>query len=386
MEDIYADIRPYNDDEIPQAMERVASDPLLKYVADYAFPGMELGKVQALIRSLRTTEEIQSKLMYGIIRHIVQTSVTDFTVGGVEKFEDGRGRLLVTNHRDITLDAFMLQYVFYSSGLPTSDITLGDNLLRPQFVVDLCRSNRMIKIIRKNDVSPREFLENSRHLSEYLRLRINSGRSIWIAQRNGRTKDGIDMTEPGLLKMLGMGSAESFERNFAELNITPVSISYEIEPCDMLKAIELAHVATGETYHKSENEDQTSILTGILSPKGQVHIEICDRITEEELAEIARLPRAEQCKALAEAIDSRIIPSYHLFGTSYISHDILSGNGMYSSMYTAAQKSGFEKHLEKCREGFAAAGVDIATAERILLGIYANPVDRVTEYRNRYGR
>lgn len=377
MEDIYSDIRPFNDNEIPAAMNRIAEDPLLIPVVQYSFPGKDIEEIKSLIRSFRTVEEIQANFLYGVIDSIIKKTVKELSFSGLENFDDGKGRLLISNHRDITLDAFILQYIFFRAGLPTSDITLGDNLLKPDIVVDLCRSNRMIKIIRKDDISPREFLENSRHLSEFLRMRIGMGRSIWIAQRNGRTKDGIDLTEPGLLKMVGMGSDEGFARNYDELGITPVAISYEYEPCDILKAIELTRKLSGEPYHKSENEDLTSILTGIRQKKGDVHFSITGRITLEELSAIEELPRGEQCKALADLIDSRILPSYRLFDTNYIASDLREGSDRYRSMYTRSQKDAFLGHLETCRQAFLEADVDTIQAQDILLGIYANPVERV---------
>lgn len=376
MKDIYSDIRPYFDDEIPQAMQRIARDELLHPVADYLFKDIAFEKVQELILSLRSVEDIQLKLMYPAIKKIADSTISNFTYSGIENAGNGRGHLFISNHRDITLDAFLLQLVLFTNNLPTSDITLGDNLLKPQFVVDICRSNRMIRIIRMDGVSPREFLENSKHLSEYLIKRIVEGRSIWIAQRNGRTKDGLDQTEPGLVRMVGMQSENGFFDTFSKLSIVPISISYEYEPCDILKAIELyVKENTGE-YHKSEDEDLRSILKGITDKKGDVHVSICPSISQEELHLASELPRSEQFKTLAEFIDRRINENYHLHQTNYAACDILRNNSIYRDKYSTQKKEEFLKHIEKCTEVFKMKGIDTKAATEILLKIYANPVLR----------
>ncbi|MBQ0080291.1 MAG: 1-acyl-sn-glycerol-3-phosphate acyltransferase [Alistipes sp.] len=376
MEDIYRDIRPYFDDEIPQAMQRISQDDLLHPVANYLFKDVPFDKVQELILSLKTVEDIQSKLMYPAIKKIADTTISHFTYSGVQNAGDGRGHLFISNHRDITLDAFLLQLALFLNNLPTSDITLGDNLLKPQFVVDICRSNRMIRIIRMDGVSPREFLENSKHLSEYLLKRIEEGRSIWIAQRNGRTKDGLDQTEPGLVRMVGMQSENGFLDTFTKLSIVPISISYEYEPCDVMKAVELfIKRSTGE-YHKSEDEDLKSILSGIMDKKGDVHVSICPALTPKELQQAAQLPRSEQFKALAGFIDKRINENYHLHQTNFIACDILRKNDTYTNKYSVKKKEEFIKHLEKCTEVFKLKGIDVKAATEILLRIYANPVLR----------
>ena len=230
----------------------------------------------------------------------------------------------------------------------------------------------MVKIIRKDDVSPREFLENSRHLTEYIRLRIESGRSMWIAQRNGRTKDGRDATDQGVLKMLGMSGDGDFATDFGRLHITPVAVSYQYEPCDVRKALELAAKATGEPYRKLPNEDFESIMCGITSQKGNVNVAICREITAEELQRIGALPKAEAYKALVEAIDRRIIEAYMLHDTNYIAHDIMHGEHRFADRYTAEQAAAFRARLAEAETKF---GNEAQTARDIYLGIYANPVD-----------
>lgn len=368
----FDDIRAYYDDEIPVAMQRIADDPLLEPAAGFAFPGMDIEAVRAAIRACRTTDQIQREIMYPAIKRIIDATIAEFTASGIENVSPDDGQLFISNHRDIVLDAFMLQFALFTRSLPTTDIALGDNLLRPQLVADICRANHMVKVIRKDDVSPREFLENSRHLTEYIRLRIESGRKMWIAQRNGRTKDGRDATDQGLLKMLGMSGEGDFAKDFGQLKITPVSISYQYETCDIQKALELTARMSGEPYRKKPNEDFESIMSGIVSPKGNVCITICEPVSDEELHVIGEMPKAEAYKALTDLIDRRIIDAYRLHDTNYIAHDILHGERRYADRYTPEQERTFRERLAKAEERFGDAA---GTAREIYLGIYANPVD-----------
>ena len=368
----FDDIRAYYDDEIPAAMERIADDPMLEPAAKFAFPNIDIALIREAIRSCRNTHDIQSRILYPAIQQIIDSTIDNFTQSGLENVAHEGGQLFISNHRDISLDAFMLQYMLFSHDLPTTDIALGDNLLRPQIVADICRANNMVKIIRKDDVSPRECLENSRHLTEYIRLRIEAGRSMWIAQRNGRTKDGRDATDQGVLKMLGMSGDGDFAADFSRLHITPVAVSYQYETCDVRKALELAARATGEPYRKQPNEDFESIMCGISAQKGDVNITVCRPIGDDELQEMAALPKPEAYKALVEAIDKRITEAYVLHDTNYIAHDILHGDNRFADRYTAEQQARFCNRLSDAERAF---GASAETAREIFLGIYANPVD-----------
>ena len=367
----YDDIRAYFDEEIPEAMARVADDPLFMNVAGFVFPGDDIETARNKVRACHTTAQVQLNIMYPAIKRIIGLTINHFGHSGTELIDGSRSKVFISNHRDIVLDAFLLQAVLHESGYSTTDITYGDNLLRPQMVADICRSNKMLKIIRKDDISPREFLENSKHLSEYLRMRLESGNSLWIAQRNGRTKDGVDATDQGVLKLFGLSGSGDFASDFKSLGIVPVAISYEYEPCDIMKTLELLHRQNGDAYHKAPDEDFKSILTGICSPKGDVQLNICRPVGDDEIDEIAALPKADAYKALTTLIDRRIIGAYHLHATNYIAHDILHGERRYADRYTKEQEKMFASHLGQAEHMF---GGD-ETARRIFLGIYANPVD-----------
>ena len=375
-EDIYSDIRPYNDDEIPAALERIVNDPFFAPAVNFAFPDADMERIAEVVRTCKTVDQMQQRIMISIIKRIIDTSIDNFTWTGMENVEKGKGYLYISNHRDITLDSYLLQYTLFSNGFPTTATTLGDNLLRSQFIIDICRINRAVRVIRKTDeISPREFLLNSQHLAEYIRLYISQGKSMWISQRNGRTKDGTDATDQGVLKMVSLSGSSDFLENFSELNIAPIAISYQYEPCDIKKAIETTVQLMGGTYQKGKNEDVNSILYGIRMPKGDVNISICEPITREELEKCAELPKAEAYKTLKEIIDNRIYKHYMLHDTNYIAHDILHREKRYAEHYTPASFKAFKGRMAYAEARFMEYGLDLKTARKVYLGIYANPVD-----------
>lgn len=375
-EDLYSDIRPYNDDEIPAALERIVNDPAFVPAVNFAFPDADMERIREVVRTCTTVEQLQQRVMISIIQRIIETTIDNFTSSGVEHIEKDKGYLYISNHRDITLDSYLLQYTLFKSGFPTTATTLGDNLLRSQFIIDICRINRAVRVIRKTDeITPREFLQNSQHLAEYIRWYISQGKSMWIAQRNGRTKDGIDSTDQGVLKMLSLSGEGSFVEKFSDLSLTPIAISYQYEPCDIKKAIETTVTLMGGTYQKGKNEDVNSILYGIRMPKGDVDITICEPITREELEECGALPKAEAYKRLKDIVDQRIYKNYKLHDTNYIAHDILHREKRYAEFYTPAAVKKFKGRMAYAEARFLEYGLDVKAARKVYLGIYANPVD-----------
>ena len=374
--DLYSDIRPYNDDEIPAALERIVNDPFFVPAVNFAFPEADMERIAEVVRTCKTVDQMQERVMLSIIKRIIDATIDNFTSSGIEGIEKNKGYLYISNHRDITLDSLLLQYTLFTHGLSTTATTLGDNLLRSQFIIDICRINRAVRVIRKtDDISPREFLQNSQHLAEYIRWYISQGKSMWISQRNGRTKDGIDATDQGVLKMVSLSGPSDFVENFSELSIAPIAISYQYEPCDIKKAIETTVNLMGGSYQKGKNEDVNSILYGIRMPKGDVNITICEPITREELEECGKLPKAEAYKMLKEIIDNRIYKNYKLHDTNYIAHDILHRSKQYSEHYTPAAVKKFKGHMAYAEARFMEYGLDIKTARKVYLGIYAGPVD-----------
>jgi hypothetical protein len=368
----FDDIRPYNDSEVHPALERIVANPLLSNIAKYLFPGKDENLFKQLLLSCDTKDDFQIKVMSGVVEKILADTSKGLTYEGLEYFDGGAKHLIVSNHRDIVLDSAIIQLILFRHDVPRTEIAVGDNLITSSFIEDITRCNRMIKVIRST--SPREVYTTSKVLSEYMRYRVsNQISSIWIAQRNGRTKDGIDVTEQGLLKMFDMSGSGDFVKDFNELSIMPASISYEYEPCDILKAIEL-YITRRQKYVKAEGEDLNSILTGIMQPKGRIHIQFNEPLTEEEVNAAAALDKNERFKALGIAMDRKIIANYKLWPNNYIAYDMLNGEGRFADKYTAEEKVAFEGYLNAIMQKVDKMEVDKAELKEILLGIYANPV------------
>ena len=368
----FDDMRPYYDEEIPAAMQRIADSTSFPLLASYVYPNEDIEKVREQIRSYRCVRDFQLEVMRRVNEQVIARSTTGFTYEGIEKLSPARQYMFVSNHRDIMLDACLLQYVLYRNGHETSEITFGANLMQGQLVTDIGKSNKMFKVERPGN-SPREFYKSSLHLSEYLRHAITEKHeSVWIAQRNGRTKNGEDRTDQGIIKMFGMCHNGDKIDALAELNIVPVSISYEWEPCDVLKAIELYQSRT-DKYIKKPGEDLNSILTGIMQPKGHVHIAFCDLLTRDDLLPYDDCTAGEYHRRVAQLIDRRICSAYRLYPNNYIAHDIRYGKENFKDYYNEAEKKAFLALLEKLHHYEESCQIEELTD--LFLGIYANPVD-----------
>jgi hypothetical protein len=368
----FDDIRPYNDSEVHPALERIVANPLFSNVAQYLFPGQDENLFKQLLLSCNSKEDFQVKVMSQIVAKILQGTAKELTFSGLEHFNGGKKHLIVSNHRDIVLDSAIIQLILHQHGVETTEIAVGDNLITSSFIEDITRSNKMIKVIRSSN--PREVYTTSKVLSEYIRYNVaNQKSSVWIAQRNGRTKDGIDVTEQGLLKMFDMSGSGDFVKDFAELSILPTSISYEFEPCDIQKAVEM-YVSRRQKYVKAEGEDLKSILTGIMQPKGNIHIAFNEPVSLEEIQEASQLDKNEKFKAICTAMDRRIVAEYKLWGNNYIAYDMLNATNEYASMYTAEQKAAFEGYMAVQLASVKLPDIDMVELKEIFLSIYANPV------------
>lgn len=375
--DKFDDIRPYNPDEVPAAMQRIAESEGFPIVASFVFPDQDIKKLRTMVANLKTTEEFQSKVMAQFNEQVIKRSTTEFNVEGIDTLQKDVPYLYVSNHRDIVLDSSLLQYKLHSLGFQTTEITFGANLMCMPLIIDIGKSNKMFRVERGG--TPKEFYRCSLHLSEYIRHVITEKHSsVWIAQRNGRTKDGLDKTDQGIIKMFGMSRNDDKIKSLAELNIIPVSVSYEWESCDYLKAFEL-YISRNQKYIKRPGEDVTSILTGITQPKGRVHFEICPQIREEELSAFDCMTANEYHQQVARLIDQRIISHYRLWPNNYIAHDMLYGTNTYREHYTDEEKQLFVEHMAVLNQMAQLEQYEVTDLDAlydIFLGIYANPVNQ----------
>jgi hypothetical protein len=367
----FDDLRPYYDEEISAAMNRIADSKYFRILASFVYPDKDEEEVKHTIRNYSTINEFQLQTMKAVNEQVIARSIRRFSYDGITALNKEERYLFVSNHRDIMLDSSLLQYALYRSGHPTTEITFGSNLMSSQLVIDIGKSNKMFKVIRGGNA--KDFYANSLHLSEYIRHTILEKReSIWIAQRNGRTKDGIDTTDQGIVKVFYMSYPADPVKALLDLQIVPVSISYQWEPCDWLKASELYRLRRTGSYTKKPGEDLHSILTGILQPKGDVHIAVGAPLQANDLSPLTGLPNNKFNRQVAWLMDKQIHANYRLTCNNYIAHDLRSGSRQYASHYTKEEKETFLKHY---RQGMDAEVEDKETLSDIFLGIYANPVD-----------
>jgi len=371
----FEDIRPYTDAETEKALLRVSRHPMIPTISKYLFPDKPANMLRRRMRQITSVDQFQDEVMSDVVESVIGLTSAGFTCSGIEHLKAVNGRFLaVSNHRDIVLDPALIQYALKCGGLPYTEICVGSNLLSNRLIEDLMRSNRMIKVIR--GIKARELYLSSRRLSNYIRDSIVSGRaSIWIAQREGRTKNGLDTTEQGLLKMFDMSGEKGFKENFLELNIVPMSISYEYESCDARKARELLLRREGP-YKKKPKEDLHSILTGIRQQKGHIHLEVEEPLTAEEITEASKCEKNDRYQAIRHALDRRIIAGYKLWKTNYMAHDLLYGKHEFADegLYSPEDLRAFENYIDH-KLGKLERRLDRSELTRIFLGIYAGPID-----------
>lgn len=366
----FEDIRFYNDAEVQEALRQYLQHPMIKALLQFTFPEKTYEEIGKKVRACRTIQDFQSLIIYHTVQKVLEKSSRGLSYSGFAKLEKEESYLYISNHRDIVLDTCLLNVVLYEANLIMTASAIGDNLVKKPFLMALSKLNRNFLVRR--GLGPREMLKSSQNLSEYIReLLFNDKRSVWMAQREGRTKDGSDHTQQGVLKMLAMAKGDTpLSEYFARLKIVPVAISYEFDPTDVMKMPELLAKRMEQTYIKSANEDFKSILKGAMGDKGRIHLEAGEPISEEVLKEIEQKSASvnEQLQQLTGYIDRRIHKNYHLWPSNYIACDILNGEDRFRGHYSEKEKRQFERRITK------RVDVKNALAVNSYLLMYANPV------------
>ena len=368
-------IRPFYDTEINKALHNIANHPMMKALMNFSFPDVADDIWKEQLRKTHSIRDFQCNFIYQSVQKVLEKSSEGMTTSGFENLKPNTAYLFVSNHRDILLDTTLLNTALFEHGLVMTASAIGDNLVKKSFLKTLAKLNRNFLVQR--GLTPREMLQSSKLLSEYIgQLLLHENRSVWIAQREGRTKDGNDETNPGVLKMVGMGSDEkNLMDYFRKIQIVPVSISYEYDPTDALKMPQLMAEANNEVYIKEKNEDFTNILSGALGQKKRIHIHV-GKVLDAEIDAI----KAEndnsnkQVVALAQVIDDAILSNYKLWPTNFIANDLVNNTNRYSHLYTENEKSLFERRLEMRIDH------DNPVALEGFLAMYSNPVVNKLKY------
>lgn len=365
----FEDIRAYKDEEYQPVMKKLTQIDVLMEAIQFYLPELTINQIKETLLTFKTIQDFQSEMVCMLVGKIVNHSSKSLTFKGIKDIDSKKNYLFISNHRDIVLDSALINYGLNLNNYNTSEIAIGSNLLAIPWVKDLVRLNK--SFIVKRNVPKQEMLEASKTLSTYINHTLKEKKqSIWIAQREGRAKDGFDKTNPSLLKMFGLCTSEDLLTHIMSLNITPVSISYEYDPCDYLKINELLNKQQGETYQKSENEDNQHMVLGIKGYKGNINIHFDEPINA-KIASLSHIKnRNDLLKEIADIIDNEIYKHYYLFPSHYVAYDILHHSNEFENEYTAAEKQTFVDYVEKRTANFK--GNDLA--KEIFLKMYANPV------------
>lgn len=363
---LYDDIRPYRDNEVEDVLHRLLQSPdfennlgilMNQYISFYSDEEKNdiLMNIKESIKKIKTVEEFQREIVLKyMLQPVIDNTMDSFTDSGFDNLSKEHGYLFIGNHRDITLDPALLNYHLFRRGLETVEIAFGDNLLINDFIAGMIRLNR--SFIVKRNLPLIKQLEESTRLSGYIFHTVTQGRSVWIAQREGRAKDGNDATNPAVISMLHLSQRGKIPlaEFMKKLNVIPAAVSYEYDPCDRLKALEMLNLKNSGEKNKSAADDLISMNRGITGYKGRVHYSAAEPLDITGASE----------KDIAMALDRAIQLSYHLWPANYLAFDRVSATANYSSYYTAGDEEKFDERIKRLSPEI----------QSIILNGYANPV------------
>jgi hypothetical protein len=374
MEFNFDEIRCFNNEEVHDALERLVNEKQFMKVLSTIYPLLPKEVIKQRLMSFSSNYAFQKEMVYPFLQYLEANMTKGIDLNGLNKIDRTKPYLYISNHRDIILDSAFLCGKLIENNMDTVEIAIGDNLLIFPWIEELVRVNK--SFIVKRGLSARQVLESSQRLAAYIAHTINDKKqSIWIAQREGRAKDSNDRTQESLLKMFNMSGAGSFVENVSKLNICPLSISYEYDPCDYLKAKEMQQKRDNPTFKKQPQDDLINMQTGVMGYKGKVVYQITGDINR-DLERIAAQTtnRNEQIELTAELIDKRIHANYTIFANNKIAYDLLRQDNQFEKEYSTMEKLDFEKYL-----AMQIAKIDLENKDedflmRKLLEMYANPL------------
>ena len=367
-----SDIKPFKDEEIQPSIKRLLKTREFNLTMQYLFPDKDKKDIHKVLKTIKSTNDFQSKITSKAVEFIINRSTDGYSVSGCENISNKEKYLFISNHRDIVLDSGLLNYALFQSDIETTQLAIGDNLVQTKMLADLFSLNKSFTVKRNVPIS--QLLEYTLELSSYIRQLItNEESSIWLAQRQGRAKDGNDLTQGGIIKMLSISDEDfDFMTNFSALNIVPVAISYEYDPTDSMKIPQLMANMEGKPYIKKKKEDLKAMISGISGFKGHVHLAVGNKITRDQLEPISKiLKKNERLKELASLIDQQIIFNYKLWNTNYMAYDLLNKTDRFKDRYSKYELDTFKKLVRaKISHHIGKSSV----LRSLILVQYANPI------------
>lgn len=372
----FSDIAPYDDSVFKEKMENLVKDPGFLHAVNYTMPKDAVPMLIEDLLKIDNKYDFQHQVMFPFLEMLAKTTTSGISLGGVKYYNPALSYVFITNHRDIVLDASFLNLAFMRRGMPTSEVAIGNNLLVFDWINDLVRLNK--SFIVKRNTGLREGLLAAKKLSAYIhRAILDKHESVWIAQREGRAKDSSDRTQEALVKMLALGGEGSFTERLKEINLMPVSISYEFDPNDYLKAKEFLMKRRDPNFKKSQRDDLFSMETGLLQFKGKVHFQLTPRINT-KLDQIGDFPdNNTSAKYVGCLIDQAIHRSYEIFPINYIAFDMLHRTSRFREKYSEEQRKDTEEYFNRQLDKIDVP--DVSDEERefmleMMLVMYANPL------------
>lgn len=341
----FSDIEPYSDKEFKENMTRLVTEPGFEHAVKYVMPDVDFQEFTKQLCEVPDNETFQREVMLPFLHMLALKTTSGLTIGGLENISKEGSYTFMSNHRDIVLDASFLNYCFLTNGIPTSEVAIGNNLLIMDWITDLVKLNK--SFIVKRNLKLVKALEAAHQLSAYIHYAIlDKHQSVWIAQREGRAKDSNDRTQEALVKMLALEGGGSTIENLKAINIVPVSISYEYDPNDYLKATEFLLRRLDPDFKKSQHDDLLSMETGLLQPKGHVHFELGKCIDSELESLSPDIEKNELLKRICGLIDSNIHLGYKIYPINYIAYDRLHKTSRFKDCYTQIQADDFLEYIE----------------------------------------
>lgn len=367
----FEDIRPYHDGEVEEKIKSLLGEEQFKQIIQHVMPEIPFAMFERRMRGIKSVFEFQTKVIVPLLDKLISKSTNGHSYNGIENLNKDENYLFVSTHRDIVLDSALMDYALLKEGFDTVEIAIGDNLMKIPWIVDLVKLNKTF--IVKRSLSKDKRAEGSLQLSAYIRHTLTEKKqSIWIAHKSGRSKDGNDRTNPSLIKMFNLAGEEgSIKENLKKLNICPVSISYEYNPCDILTMPELMTQAKGEKYEKQPMEDLIHMGQGLEGEKGRVEVSFGKPLnTILDKLELPNTPN-EAYHLLGKKIDQEIHNTYKLMPTNYIAFDIMSGGDQFTDHYSEEERNGFQTYMDSRLQDVE--GED-AFKHETFLKMYAYPV------------
>ncbi|MGP1590766.1 MAG: 1-acyl-sn-glycerol-3-phosphate acyltransferase [Prevotella sp.] len=368
----FKDIRPFEPEELPEAIDRLFSSEQFRSVLPYIFPEIPVETLHQKMKEAKNSMDFQRAFSYKFVYWVLNKTAKSVSFNS-DAIDKSKHFTFLSNHRDIVLDSAILDVLLIDAGFDTScEIAIGDNLLSLPWVKDLVRINK--SFIVERGLPPRQMLIASKRLSNYMHFVMsNKSENIWIAQREGRAKDSNDRTQEALLKMLTIGGEGSLAERLKEMHIVPLAISYEYDPCDYLKAMEFQLKRDNPEYKKSAQDDIISMQTGIMGYKGRIHYHSAKCIDSFLESLDCELSKNDFYATVAQHIDQQIHANYRLYANNYIALDLLENNKQYSNYYTHEEKQTFEKYLTAQLNKINIENKDENYLRERILIMYANP-------------